>query len=319
MSAALLKHPKVLLIGGSGFIGRHLAVALANRGYQVTLPCRHPQRLRQLNVLSNIRLVNNRLTDEASTASLFDGQNAVINLVGILNETRQNSFRKIHIDLVKSLISHALKYQVARFMHVSALGADQAQGKSLYLRTKGEAENLLHSYGKHQLNVTSFQPSVVFGEDDSFINRFATVIKFSAGIVPLACAHTRFAPVYVEDLVQLMVDSLNDPDSYSKKIQVCGPEILTLLQIVQLTARAMHQPCKVLALPDSLARLQANLLQRLPGKLFTMDNYRSLQTDSVCTADSGFQGQQKFSQFLQGLTSGFNQRKSYDLYRSFRD
>jgi NADH dehydrogenase len=305
---------KILLLGGSGFVGRHLAVELAQRGARVTLPCRRPQRLNALRVLSTLQLVEANITDPGQLAALCQGQDVVINLLGILNQSSRLTFRNLHIEFVKTVLETCRLQKVDRLLHISALGADQANGASEYLRSKGEGENLVHTFGRKDLNVTSFQPSVIFGEDDSFINRFVPLIRMTPGVLPLACAQSRFSPVYIGDVVRRIADAVDDPAAIGQRYPLCGPETLTLGQIVEAIAAALGQRCQVIGLPDSLARLQAGILQNLPGKLFTMDNYRSLQVASTCSQPSPG-CDRSFSVFLRGLSSHFDRRAEYDKYR----
>ena len=309
-----MKHTNIILLGGSGFVGKHLAIELAQRGYQVTLPCRRPHRLHALTVLPNIRLLQANIMDQTELTALCKNQHAVFNLVGILNESRKTSFRRMHVDFLKSIVHACQTNGIKRLCHVSALGANQARGSSQYLRTKGEGENLLHTFGQNKLNVTSFQPSVIFGPDDSFINRFATILKLCLGAFPLACPSSRFSPVYINDAVRIMADSIDNPDSFSKRYPLCGPETFTLKQIVEMIRQAQHSRCKIIGLPNALSRIQALILQNLPGKLFTMDNYRSLQTPSICT-DKAQACPTSLSGYLQGLSSQYNRRPLHDEYR----
>ncbi len=310
-------HQNVILLGGSGFIGRQLAFALANRGCQITIPCRRPHRQQSLKVHSGIRIVEAQAIDSDQLNQLCKGQDAVINLVGILHERRENDFRAVHVDFVKSLVTACTQNNISRLMHLSALGADQASGSSLYLRSKGEGENLLHTFGQKDLHVTSFRPSVVFGKNDQFINRFASLLKFSPVLLPLACPTSQMAPVYICDLVQRMVDALDDSSTYSKRFSVCGPEVFSLQQIVELIIKAKGSSCRVLPLGDGLSKLQALILQNLPGKLFTMDNYRSLQTPSIC--DESELCQTSLRQYLENIDNLFSNRKYYDQYRRDHD
>lgn len=309
-----MNYQKIILLGGSGFVGRHLAVELAQRGYQVTLPCRRPQRQHALKVLPGINLLEANILDPKNLQDLCKGHNVVINLLGILNESGKNDFRRLHVDFVKSVVQACQSQKIKRLLHISALGADQATGSSNYLRSKGEGENIVHTFGQKDLRVTSFQPSVIFGADDSFINRFAGILKFCPGAFPLACADSRFAPVYIEDLVSLMADSIEDKGSWSKRYAVCGPESYTLKQLVQQIANATGRRCRIVSLPDSLAKLQAIVLQNLPGKLFTLDNFRSLQTSSTCSNSSQI-CKTSFSGFIQGLSSDYDRRSHYARYR----
>jgi nucleoside-diphosphate-sugar epimerase len=309
-----MKQPRHLLIlGGSGFIGTQLAFAFANRGWRVTVPSRRPHRHRALLVHPNIRLLQANIMDSAELKELCRGKQAVINLVGILHERRKGDFRRFHVDFIKSVVDACSETGIKRLLHVSALGANQASGSSLYLRSKGEGENLLHTFGQRGLNVTSFQPSVVFGKGDSFINRFAGILRLYVGLFPLACADSKLAPVYVGDLVERITASIDDRGSFGKRYTVCGPEVFTLRQIIELIIDALRVPVRVLALGKGLSRLQALLLQNLPGKLFTMDNYRSLQTDNVCT--EGELCKTSLRQYLEGLPTMYGNKRELDRFR----
>ena len=304
---------KILLLGGSGFIGKHLAVALANRGWQVTIPSRRPHRHRDLLVHPRIRLLEANIVDPSTLRSLCADQQVAINLVGILHERRKGDFRRYHVEFIKALVDACIDSGIRRLLHISALGADQATGSSLYLRSKGEGENLLHTFGQRELRVTSFQPSVVFGKDDDFINRFAGLLKWFIGYFPLACPESKLSPVYVGDLVDRIIASIDDRDSYSRRFQICGPEVFTLRQIIELIIDNLKLPVRVLPLGKGLSRVQAFVLQNLPGKLFTMDNFRSLQTDNVCT--EGKLCETSLRQYLHGLSVMFGKKRSYDRFR----
>ena len=306
-------HQNVILLGGSGFIGKQLAFALANRGCQVTIPCRHPHRNQSLRVHPGIRIIESDVLDDEQLNQLCQGQQAVINLIGILHERRKDDFRTVHVNFIKSLVSACTKNNIKRLLHLSALGADQASGGSLYLRSKGEGENLLHTFGQKDLEVTSFQPSVVFGKQDQFINRFASILKLCVGFFPLACPKSKLAPVYVGDLVERIVNALDDRDTHSKRYTVCGPEVFTLQQIIELIIEALGAHCRVLPLGNGLSKMQAMVLQNLPGKLFTLDNYRSLQSDNICS--EGELCTTSLRQYLRDLGVLFSNKKHYDGFR----
>jgi NADH dehydrogenase len=303
----------ILLLGGSGFIGTRLAYALANQGWRVTVPSRRPHRHRSLLVHPNISLLEADIIDPAGLAELCKDQQAVINLVGILHERRKGDFRRYHVEFIKSVVEACSQAGIKRLLHVSALGADQATGSSLYLRSKGEAENLLHTFGQRGLQVTSFQPSVVFGKEDDFINRFAGILKWYAGYFPLACADSKLAPVYVGDLVAKIASTIDNSESFSRRYTVCGPEVFTLRQVVELIIDTLQRPVRVMPLGKGLSRLQALILQNLPGKLFTMDNYRSLQTDSICT--DGYLCATSLRRYMHGLSAMHGNKCDYDRFR----
>jgi uncharacterized protein YbjT (DUF2867 family) len=304
---------KVLLLGGSGFIGQQLAFALANRGYLVTVPCRRPHRHRALSIHANIRVVGSNVFDNTQLDQLCKSQNSVINLIGILHERKKGDFRKVHVDFIKTLVSTCTHNNIKRLLHLSALGADQARGTSFYLRSKGEGESLLHTFGRKDLYVTSFQPSVVFGPNDQFINRFANILKLCVSFFPLACPNSKFAPIFVGDLVTRVADTIDDKATHGKRYTLCGPEVFTLKQILELIATSMGLSCRIVPLGNGLSKLQALVLQSLPGNLFTLDNYRSLQTPSVC--DNSDHGTTSLTQYIQNIGVLFSRTKHYDDFR----
>jgi NADH dehydrogenase len=217
---------------------------------------------------------------------LFEGCEAVVNLIGILNESRAGgTFRQVHVELVDRIVDAARGAGVPRLVHMSALNANEGKGSSLYLRTKGEGENRAHTLGGATMGVTSFRPSVIFGPDDSFINRFARLLSLIPGPFPLACPHTRFAPVFVGDVAKAFAQALKDRSTCGKHYELCGPRVFTLRELVEHTARALGLNKTVIGLPDVAARLQARVLEHFPGKPFTRDNYLSLQVDSLCSHD----------------------------------
>ncbi len=308
-----MNHDKVILLGGSGFIGRRLAFTLANHGCTVTIPCRRPHRNKSLLVHPNIRVIEADVFDSARLDSLCEGQQAMINLIGILHQRKRNDFRRVHIDFIKTLVSACTRSDTNRLLHLSALGASQATGSSQYLRSKGEGENLLHTFGQKDLHVTSFQPSVVFGKNDHFINRFANILKLCPGVLPLACPQSRFAPVYIGDLVEKIADAVDDKATYGQRYSVCGPEQFTLQQILELLIKAMGSSCRIMPLGNGLSKFQAMILQYLPGKLFTLDNYRSLQTPSIC--EDGELCSSSLHQHIQDISVLFSNKKHYDRFR----
>jgi NADH dehydrogenase len=165
---------------------------------------------------------------------------------------------------------------------MSALNADASQGPSFYLRTKGEGENALHTFSSSRLGVTSFRPSVIFGPGDSFLNRFAMLLKIMPFFFPLASANARFAPVYVGDVADRFVAALDDKSTYGKHYDLCGPEQYSLKELVEYTATTLGLKKHVIGLPDFISKMQAYTLEWFPGKPFSVDNYNSLKLDSVC-------------------------------------
>ena len=265
---------KVAMIGGSGFVGQALMRSLLENGYHVRIVSRKS---------CDYKRAESRSYQPSNPASLkpaLAGADVVVNLVGILNSRigRDKDFYEAHVKLTQHIIDACQANSIRRYLHISALNAD-IKGPSFYLRTKGEAEALAHSAS--DMLTTSFQPSVIFGPGDGILNKFAKLLKFSPPIFPLACATTVFAPVYIGDVVKHIVDSI--PQESSQRIQLCGPERYTLAEIVEMVARLIGRNIRVLALPDAISKLQAYVCNWVPGKPFSLDNYYSLQLDSVCT------------------------------------
>jgi NADH dehydrogenase len=276
---------RVAVIGGTGFVGRHLVHHLRNRGHDCRIITRHPHRHRALQTVAEILSADPY--DKQALGRSVTGCDAVVNLVGILNEQgRGRSFRRVHVELVDSIVAACRDAGVGRLLHMSALNADEASGSSLYLRSKGEGENRAHTLGQPDIAVTSFRPSVIFGPDDSFLNRFATLLRIP-GPLPLACPDAELSPVFIDDVVAAFANAIDDPATFGRHYELCGPRHYTLKDLVQFVALHTGRRKWIIGLPDWASRLQATLLQFIPGKPFTPDNYLSLQTPSICH-DNGF-------------------------------
>ena len=281
------KFNKVVILGGTGFIGAQLATKLSPKSKKIIIPTRNTESNLGLKMIPNLEVVRTDIKDERSINLLFKDADLIINTVGILNEMNEdNSFDIIHYQLTKK-ISHSIKQnKVKRYLHISSLNADpKSIGK--YLKSKGKAEDFLMSETSSFCNLTIFRPSIVFGESDSFFNKFATLLRFLP-IFPLACPNAKFMPVYVEDLTDFMISTINNIDSYGKKIDVTGPSEYTFRELIDHTLAALKIRRVIIPLNSFLSRLQASVFEKLPGKLFTMDNYQSLQIDSC--SDEGFKG-----------------------------
>jgi uncharacterized protein YbjT (DUF2867 family) len=283
---ALVTRPLVVgVCGGTGFVGHALITRLVRAGHAVRLPTRTPSSADDLLPLSSVELLPGDVYDPDFMRRSIEGCDVVINLVGILNERGRNGagFRRAHVEFTANLLRAMRAVRAGRLLQMSALNADAVRGRSHYLRTKGEAERLVRAAGL--LGWTIFRPSVIFGPGDSLTRRFARLLRFSGGLIPLARADTRFAPIYIDDVAEAFMRALRGASAEHQVYELCGPEVLTLRQIVQHTARAAHLRCCVLPLPDVLGRLQAALMDWVPGKPFSSDNFRSLLRDSVCHDD----------------------------------
>lgn len=278
---------KICVLGGTGFVGSALLARLNAGGYQVRVLTRRSMRHRNLLVLPNVSLVEADMHDPAALKRHFQGMDAVVNLVGILNERGHDGrgFRHAHTELAQKVLEACKAAGVGRLLHMSALHADAAKGASHYLRTKGEAENHVHTFAG-EVKVTSFRPSVIFGPGDSFVNRFAGLLRSSPlPVFPLTCPDARFQPVYVGDVVEAMAGALEDRSSFGRRYDLCGPRIYSLREIVEYVAKVQGLKRRVIPLPDGLSRLIA-LASEYTVKFFSLDNYKSLQVDSVCAAST---------------------------------
>jgi uncharacterized protein YbjT (DUF2867 family) len=286
-----MRNLSICVLGGTGFIGRALAARLTADGHSVKVLTRDRNGNRDLLVLPTVRLVRADVHDPAALEREFGGCDVVVNLVGILNERRPGrgsgaEFRRVHTELPMKVVRACRAAGVRRYLHMSGLKADSQRGPSHYLRSKGEAEDFIRrecAGGSPEFVI--FQPSVVFGPGDEFVNKFATVLGLMPGVMPLACAGARFAPVYVGDVVEAFARSVDDRAVAGKTLQLCGPDVLTLGGIVRETAAALGLRRWILPLPAAVSRAQAAVMDYVPGKPFSTDNYLSATLDSVCDCD----------------------------------
>ena len=279
-----MKVSSVCVLGGSGFVGGHLVASLNNAGKRVRVLTRRRERHKRNLVCPGVEIVETDVRESSDLARQFEGMDTVIFLAGILNETHHDHFREVHVEFPRRVVDAAIKAKVKRILHMSALNADTAQGVSDYLRSKGEGEDVMHLAAGAGIAVTSFRPSVIFGSNDSFFNRFANLLRLGP-CMPLACPKVRFAPVYVGDVASAFVKSLENEATHGERIELCGPETLTLEELVKHTAEMIGLRRMVLPLSDGLSRTMASLLQFAPGKPMTPDNFRSMQLDSVCNCN----------------------------------
>jgi NADH dehydrogenase len=267
----------VLVLGGSGFVGRHVVARLAGAGRRVVVPTRRRENARHLILLPTVDVVDADIHDPATLARLASGASAVVNLVGILNETGRQTFARAHTELTRSVVAACRSAGVRRLLQMSALNADPA-GPSRYQRSKGEAEAAVVASG---LDWTIFRPSVIFGPEDQFLNLFASVLRV-VPVMALAGAGTRFQPVHVGDVAHCVVHALGDDATIRQAYPLCGPDVYTLRELVAFVGRVTGHERPIVALPPALGRLQARLLEWVPGKPMTRDNLASMEVDSVC-------------------------------------
>ena len=274
----------ICVLGGTGFVGTELITHLAKDGHWIRVPTRSSTNNDSLRVLDTVQLIRADVRDPRALARLFAGVDVVINLIGILNEHGRATFKSVHVDLAHKVVAAARVARVSRLLHMSSLGADATAAPSKYLRTKGEAEARVRASAP-TVGWTIFRPSVIFGPGDSLTNRFARLLRLSGGFLPLARAGSRFAPVSVEDVALAFRRAVTDRATIGQTYELCGPQVLTLEEVVRLTAAVAGIRCSIVRLPDFIAWIQAVVMNCLPGKPFSVDNYKSLTIDSVCRED----------------------------------
>ena len=269
----------VCVLGGTGFIGHHLCEHLAARGYRVQVLTRSAERAKDLTTLPTVQLVEADVHDPADLVRSIRGNDAVINLVGVLHDARGRAgFRQAHVELAGKVVAACHEAGIRRLLHMSALNADPG-GPSAYLRSKGEAEA---SVRDSALAYTIFRPSVVFGRGDRFLTLFAEMQR-RLPFVPLACPNARFQPVYVDDVAEAFVIALERPDAVGETYELCGPRIYTLRELVRIAGEASGEARPIIGLGPRLSYLQAFVMEFLPGKLMSRDNVLSMKVDAVCS------------------------------------
>ena len=270
-----MKHLNFLVVGGSGFVGRHLVAALAARGARVVVPTRRRERAKQLILLPTVDVVEADPLDADTLAGLAAGRDAVVNLAGILHGP---DFKPTHVELAQSVVNACRRGGVRRLLHMSALGA-APEAPSEYLRSKAIGEQAV--LAADDLEATVFRPSVIFGPEDRFLNLFSALSAWLP-VIALGSPEARFQPVYVGDVVQAMLAAVDDREAARKRYDLCGPHECTLRELMEFVCAVTGRRRLIIGLPEALAYLQAWMLEKLPGPLLTRDNLRSMQVPSVC-------------------------------------
>jgi len=276
---------KICVVGGSGFIGRHIVRMLAEQGHTVLVPTRGRERAKHLITLPTVDVVEAGVGDSAVLARLLAGCDAVINLVGILHSRPGmpygRDFASAHVELPQKLVAACLAAGVPHFVQMSALcAADDAPSEYLRSKAAGEAAVLA---AKDRLAVTVFRPSVVFGPEDGFLKLFATLLHLFP-VMPLGSPNARFQPVYVGDVARAFVAALADRSSRGKTYDLVGPRVYTLRELVAYTGRVIGCERPVIGLGKVLSGAQAFVMGLVPGSPLTLDNVRSMERDSVSVA-----------------------------------
>ncbi len=274
---------RIVLLGATGFVGHHLLPALSSAGHDCIALTRYKPGCRDLQVIPRVKIHQTDVYDPERLEDAFTGADAVINMVGILNESgrKGKGFQKAHVELMNRIIEACGATGIRRVLYVSALNA--GKGQSHYLISKGEAEQALRD--APGIDETIVQPSVIFGDGDSFFNRFSALLSL-APVMPLACPDARLQPVWVDDVAAMVTAAISDEETFGETLIAVGPKEYSLRELVEYTACVRGLRRKIIGLPDALSKFQGFLMDFVPGKPFSSDNYKSLQTDNTSVENS---------------------------------
>lgn len=272
---------EICVLGGSGFVGSAIVAALQKKGYRIRVLTRKLSHAHHLKLLPNVVLQECDIFNVETLRKALRGADAVINLIGILHQSRKLSFNRVHHQLPATLAQMCIDLGIPRLIQVSSLGASE-KAPSQYLRSKASGEAALNAL-KNKLNITIFQPSIIFGRHDKFINLFAGLINHFP-LIPLAKPDAKFQPVWVEDVAHCVVQSIENIDTYGKTYPLVGPKVYSFKALLQVIMKILKVERPVVGLGNTLAYLQAFFMELMPVKLMSRDNLKSLEVDSVSQA-----------------------------------
>ena len=270
----------VTVFGGSGFIGRTLVKRLAKTGAVIRVPVRNPEHAKLLKPMGDVGQITPFRIDLGSdheVAAAIAGAETVVNLIGILYESRGSRFEAIHGAAPGRIARAAAGAGVRQLVHVSAIGADPAS-PAAYARSKAAGEAALRAALP---SAVILRPSIVFGPEDGFFNRFAGLARLVPVLPLIGGGHTKFQPVYVGDVADAIMAALSDPAASGKTYELGGPEILSFKELMQLMLAEIQRQCLLVPIPFGVAMLEATFLELLPVPLLTRDQVRMLKRDTV--------------------------------------
>jgi NADH dehydrogenase len=270
----------VTVFGGSGFLGRHMVRALANEGWRIRVAVRRPNNalfLRPMGRVGQIQIVKANVQNEETVRAALKGADAAINLVAVLYQSGNQRFESLHVEAAERIARLAAELGVGRLLHVSALGVEGNE-RSRYARTKALGERRVREAFPR---ATIFRPSVVFGPEDDFFNKFAWLARLSPMLPLIGGGRTRFQPVFVGDIARATVKVLGDASTAGKTYELGGPETMTLKEVMELALRETRRNRLLLPIPFGLARVKGAVLGLLPRPLLTLDQVRLLESDNV--------------------------------------
>jgi uncharacterized protein YbjT (DUF2867 family) len=277
-----MRSHRTAVLGGSGFIGRYIVKRVAARGDVVPVGCRNAEEAKFLKPMGDVGQVeplNIAIDSEERLPAFLAGSSGLVNCVGILHESGSQTFQRVHHTGPALLARIAREAGVERFVHISAIGAD-ARSPSAYARTKAAGEAAVRDAFP---TVTILRPSVVFGPEDQFFNRFATMAMFMPVLPLIGGGETRFQPVYVGDVADAVIRCLEDPATAGRTYELGGPKIYTLRELFELLLHEIRRQRRFINLPFQLAALQARFMSILPNPPLTPDQVELLKRDNVAS------------------------------------
>jgi uncharacterized protein YbjT (DUF2867 family) len=278
-----MRNRRTAVLGGSGFIGRYIVKRLAARGEVIAVGCRNAEAAKYLKPLGDVGQIvplNVGIGDDTLLPAFLAGNDSLVNCVGILRESGAQTFELVHHTGPARLARFAREAGVDRFVHISAIGAD-LQSSSAYARTKAAGEQAVRDAFP---TVTILRPSVVFGPEDQFFNRFATMAMFSPMLPLIGGGETRFQPVYVGDVADAVVACLEDPATAGRVYELGGPKIYTFREVLELVLNEIRRKRRFVDLPYGLAAFQARLMSILPSPPLTPDQVELLKSDNIVSS-----------------------------------
>jgi len=271
---------RLCIFGGSGFVGRAIVRYAVEQGYDVTVACRHPERARSL-MVEGVHLIKADIVEGRGVNEAVQHADAVINLVGLLFEKGRYTFDAAHVHGTEHVLDACKSHGIQRYLHMSALGAGCVP-ESAYARTKAEAE---HRVEESPLQWTIFRPSIIYGDHDSFFNKFKAMGALMP-VMPVIAGQTRFQPVWVEDVARAFVAAIHDKRTFGRTYILAGPKIYTFRELLEILNRELGRQRILLPMPLFAAKLLARFTEWLPTPLLTRDQLLLLQHDNIAEGDA---------------------------------
>src|SRR5262245_832395 len=276
-------YKRVAVTGGTGYVGTSVCRAIRARGHMVTAVSRTKKPRPIIETRGTIEFKSASVLDPDGLARAFEHATTVVHLVGIIVETKAQSFEKAHVEGTRNALEAAKKVGATRFIHMSALGA-RRDGPARYQRTKAEAEELVKASG---LDWTIFRPSIIYGEGDDFVNRFAAMARYLPFMPVIGSGKTKLQPIWVEDVAAAFAQAVDDPNTVGKSYDLCGPRPMTILEILDVVMRTTGKRRPKIHLPVPFMMIQAALFEKfLPKPPVTREQLVMLREDCICGANS---------------------------------